>query len=453
MTGKRCAGVILASALAFALAACGSEGASGTSGPPAGGETKPDGAAAADSGKEPVTLRAAWWGNQSRAKIYNEIFDLYEKQNPHIKIVRETAEYGDYYTKLATQAAGGNAPDLMGMHMLNASGDYISKGVLEPLDPYIQNGMIDTKEWDAGILDSGKVDGVMYGLSKGVTFTTVVVNKSMLAKAGMALPDHTMTYAEYADFAAQLQAKLSKGVYASSDSIQWEHGIDTWARQKGKNLMTPDGKALGFGKEDLAEYYAFWNNLVKAGVATPASITAEYAGQPQENSTLVKGITATLITNLNQAKIYTNYFQDELDVIRWPLMEGGKYRGGENLQSSAWSVSQKSKHKEEAVKLLNWFVNDVEAGKLFKAELGIPGSLKVQEALKDSLHPLDVKGFALMNEISKDAPPSTIRPPGAPQVITVLRKFGDQVSFNRMSAEQAADAAFAEIAGILAAKK
>lgn len=402
--------------------------------------------------QEQVTLRVAWWGNESRAKIYNEILDLYEQLNPHVKILRETANYSDYYTKLAAQFAGSNPPDLLGMHMLNYGGEYVAKGVLEPLDPYIESGAIQTADWDSAILDSGRVDGTMYGISKGVTFTSIVVNKKMLAEAGVSLPDHTMNYEEYAQFVRELQSRLPKGVYASSDGIQWEHAIDTWVRQKGKNLMSPDGKQIGFTKDDLREFYQYWNNLIKDGIVTPASMTAEHKNQPQENQTLVKGLTATLITNLNQAKIYTNYMDDELDVIRWPIMADGVYKGGENLQSSAWSIAKSSKNKEEAVKLLNWFVNDIEAGKIFKAELGIPGNLKVQEALKDILHPLDVKGFQLQAEAANDAPPVMVRAPGSPQIIQAVFSFGEQIAFGRMSVDEAVEGAFAEFDRILNSK-
>jgi multiple sugar transport system substrate-binding protein len=446
---------LFVAALMLILTACGGGGSSkneSASSNKSSGATGNNSSQGSSSQQEQVTLRVAWWGNESRAKIYNEIFDLYEQLNPHVKIVRETANYNDYYTKLAAQFAGGNPPDLLGMHMLNYGGDYVARGVLEPLDPYIESGAIDTTDWDQAILDSGRVDGTMYGISKGVTFTSIVVNKRMLAEAGMTLPDHTMNYEEFAQFMSELQTKLPKGVYATTDGVQWEHAIDTWVRQKGKNLMSPDGSQIGFTKDDLREFYQYWYDLTQTGAVTPASITAEYKNQPQENSTLVKGITATLITNLNQAKIYTNYMDDELDVIRWPLMADGVYKGGENLQSSAWSIAKSSKNKEEAVKLLNWFVNDIEAGKIFKAELGIPGNLKVQEALKDILHPLDVKGFELQAEAAKDAPPVMVRAPGSPQLIQTVYSYGEQIAFGRMSVDEAVEGAFAEFERILQAR-
>lgn len=454
MKGKRKWIALLVTVLMLFLAACGGSGSknesasSGNSSNSSSNSQSSQGSSSQPK-QEPVTLRVAWWGNESRAKIYNEILDLYEQQNPHVTILRETANYVDYYTKLAAQFAGNNPPDLVGMHMLNYGGEYVAKGVLEPLDPYIESGAIQTGDWDQAILDSGRVDGTMYGISKGVTFTSIVVNKRMLAEAGVSLPDHTMNYEEFAQFLRDLQAKLPSGVYAAYDGIQWEHSIDTWVRQKGKNLMSPDGKQIGFTKEDLKEFYQYWDNLIKDGIVTPAAITAEYKDQPQENTTIVKGITATMITNLNQAKIYTNYMDDELDVIRFPLMANGVFKGGENLQSSAWSIAKSSKNKEEAIKLLNWFVNDVEAGKIFKAELGIPGNLKVQEALKDILHPLDVKGFELQAEAANDAPPVAVRAPGSPQLIQAIYSFGQQIAFGRMTVDEAVEGAFAEFERIV----
>ena len=44
--------------------------------------------------------------------MYNNLSDMYEELNPNVTIEREFAGWGPYWEKLATQVAGGNAPDM-----------------------------------------------------------------------------------------------------------------------------------------------------------------------------------------------------------------------------------------------------------------------------------------------------------------------------------------------------
>src|SRR5690606_34651327 len=63
-----------------------------------------------DKVQEPVELRIAWWGGDARHQMYNAILDNFEKEYPHITVLREFTDWGPYWEKLATQTAGGNAP-------------------------------------------------------------------------------------------------------------------------------------------------------------------------------------------------------------------------------------------------------------------------------------------------------------------------------------------------------
>src|SRR5687767_2942145 len=89
--------LFMSTILFFGLAACSSE------------ETK---SGESDS-EEKVELRVAWWGGQARHDKMNELFDLFEEKNPNITVSREFTVENQYAEKFTTQAAGGNAPDVM----------------------------------------------------------------------------------------------------------------------------------------------------------------------------------------------------------------------------------------------------------------------------------------------------------------------------------------------------
>ncbi|MCH1932529.1 extracellular solute-binding protein, partial [Shewanella sp. A25] len=62
--------------------------------------------------EEAVTLRVTWWGGDSRHPLTQEAIEAFEEKHPNIKVEGAFADWGGYWDKLATQTAGGNAPDI-----------------------------------------------------------------------------------------------------------------------------------------------------------------------------------------------------------------------------------------------------------------------------------------------------------------------------------------------------
>jgi len=454
MNGKKKFGFILLVILLLVLTACsggrGSSSSGGSSPSPA-ASASPSAAPSAESPSQQQTieLRISWWGNADRAKLYDEILDMYEKQNPHIKTVREWTSFNDYWPKLATQVAGGNAPDIFSLHVLLYGGEYGSKDILEPLQPYVDRGLIDLDGWDEAVINAGKLNGVFYALPKGVTASALIVNETMIKNAGLSLPEIT-TIGEFTKYLQELRAKLPKDVYPIIDGSFDDHYIESFVRTKGKSFLTSDGKSLGFDKADLAEFWTIWEDFRKQGLTVPAQITIENTGQPAENSLFVRERIAIDIKPSNHGKIYSRSLTDrDIAILRTPSADGAQYRSGENLQAPSWVINKNSPHKDEAAKLISWFVNSVEAQQIYALENGIPGSSKIREALKPNLHPMDIKAIDHMEAISPDVPPTDYRPQGAAEVFTLYKKYLEQLAFGRMSVQQAVDGFFQEAATVL----
>lgn len=429
------------------LAACSGGGGKSTD---QGAQASPSASSSGASAQpQQVELRVSWWGNADRAKLYNQIFDMYEKQHPNVKIVREWSSFGDYWPKLSTQIAGGNQPDIFGLHVLLYGGEYANKNVLEPLQPYVDKGLIDLSDWDQAVIDAGKLNGQLYALPKGITISALIANATAIKGLGLELPQPT-TMADLKNALTQIRQKLPKDQYPMTDASFDDHLVESFMRSKGKSFMTKDGKGLGFAKEDLVEFWGYFEEFRKQGLVVPAQLTAESAGQPAENSLFVKKRVVLDVKPSNWGKIYSRSMpNDELAIIRLPGADNYKFRSGENLQAPSFVISNKSKYKEEAAKLISWFVNDVEAQKIYNLENGIPGAKHVREALKPSLHPMDVQAIQHMEAVMKDVPPTDYRPEKASQVFTLYKKYLEQLAFGRMSLQQAVDGFFNEVQNTL----
>ena len=64
-----------------------------------------------------TTLALAWWGNPTRNKNTEAMIAAYTAANPNVKIEAQPGEFASYWDKLATQTAGGQAPDIIQMDM------------------------------------------------------------------------------------------------------------------------------------------------------------------------------------------------------------------------------------------------------------------------------------------------------------------------------------------------
>ncbi|GAB3979662.1 hypothetical protein GCM10027615_56550 [Plantactinospora veratri] len=68
-----------------------------------------------DSESGTATLRYSWWGNADRAELMKQAIALFESKNPGVKVTPSFQEYEAYWQKMATETAGGNAPDVLQM--------------------------------------------------------------------------------------------------------------------------------------------------------------------------------------------------------------------------------------------------------------------------------------------------------------------------------------------------
>jgi multiple sugar transport system substrate-binding protein len=116
-----------------------------------------------------------------------------------------------------------------------------------------------------------------------------------------------------------------------------------------------------------------------------------------------------------------------------------------------WSVSAQSKQQEAAVKLMNFFVADAEAGKLLGVERGVPASDMVRKVVTPTL---DELGQAMADYITLISDKVGALPPppphGAGEIATLLRRVNEQVGFGKLSPAEGAKQFVAESNAILA---
>ncbi|MGW7720821.1 ABC transporter substrate-binding protein, partial [Streptomyces chartreusis] len=233
-----------------------------------------------------VVLRYTWWGNPDRAERTEQALALFEKQHPDIQVQTSFSAYDAYKQKLATQAAGGDAPDVMQLDYRQID-QYASGGVL--LDLGEQKAVLRTGEIDAGLLATGRLDGTQYAVPQGRGTETIAYDVEGWKATGVPLPDQSWTWSEWADTMRALAERTGKP--GATDPGQSEDCFEVWLRGRGKSLYTKDGR-LGFTADELTRWWTFTDQLRREGVVSPAEQTTQLDGSV-ENTPLGRGESLT----------------------------------------------------------------------------------------------------------------------------------------------------------------
>ena len=93
----------------------------------------------------------------------------------------------DYMTKLLTQIAGGDYPDIIFLGNGNIE-PFVARGQLLPLDDFIARDNFDTADISQQNLKLYNVDGVQYGFPADAPNQQLFYNKTIFDEAGVEVP-------------------------------------------------------------------------------------------------------------------------------------------------------------------------------------------------------------------------------------------------------------------------
>jgi multiple sugar transport system substrate-binding protein len=412
------AGGLAAAATTMGLGACapGSQGGGSQAGGGEGGATE---------------LALAWWSNPTRTKNTEAMIAEYMKANPNVKIEGQPGDFSSYWDKLATQTAGGQAPDIIQMDM-NYISEYGTRGALLDL------GSVDTSKFIEGTVESGRINDKLVGINAGINTAVIMANPTVFEKAKMDLPDDkTWTWDQMIEIGAEAASKagvpFGVGQLLNSDTM---FGI--LVRQRGKNLFTPDG--LGFDVADAQAWYDLLLKGVKAKAFGTPEQMSEVVAKPLDESPVVVGSGAMQYQNSNQLLAVSEAAGQKIEMLRPPSLAGkATERKGWYKASMLWSASSKSKNPEAAVAWINWFANSPDAAGIDLAERGIPPNAEVLAAVQSKFSPEQQVVAKFIEDIKTEVGNTPIAPPpGGGTIAELLTRHGTDVLFGRTSSAEGA---------------
>ena len=404
--------------------------------------------------QDQTVVRISWWGSQNRHDRTIATIELYEELNPDIDIVYEFQGWGDHWTKLSTQAAGGELPDIM-QHDYARIEEWVANGLLLPLDGYMESGVIDTSHIAAGSLAGGMVDGQMYGINLGNNSEVFTLDTDAFAAAGIDLPALDWTWTQFEEIADQINETL--GIHGigvlTSDQLwksQYMGCCDQWA-------YAADGMSLGYEDDQpLIDYYNMLLRLQASGGMQSYEDSVARGDQGVEAQLVVSQEAAMAYHWSNQIVAVWNAAGAERNFVMYPIPrpEGGQSQNYIK-PSMFFSVTSQADNPDEAAAFIDWFVNSLEANEILAAERGVPVSSVVRDSMMPSLGPAQAEMFNYLGIIENDNSPIRPADPAAHADVVgsiFVPEFVEPVMYGMISPEEAAPYLREEANRILAAQ-
>ena len=418
------AGGLAATATAGGLTACAPRSGGGGGSNQGGGGNNQQGT---------TTLALAWWGNPTRNKNTQAEIDAYMKANPNVKIEPQPGEFASYWEKLATQTAGGTAPDIIQMDMAYIA-EYGNRGALLNLE---EHG-VDLSKFVEGTVESGRIQDKLVGANAGINSACLFANPKVFEKAGVELPDDTSwTWDDLMEVAAEVRSK-AKSTFGVASVFGSDAFFGAFLRQNGKELFTPE--APGFDASDAQAWFDLMVKFQKAdAIASPQQVSEESA-KPLDQSAVVVGTAAMQYYNSNQLQACNAAAGEKLRILRYPSLTGkATDRKAWYKASMLWSASARSKNPDAAAAWINWWVNSPEAAGIDLAERGIPANGEIQAAIQPKLSEDQKTVAKFIADIKPELGQTPIAPPpGGGTLGSVMFRYQTDVMFGKTSTADAA---------------
>lgn len=382
--------------------------------------------------EKPVTLRFAWWGAQERNDKTMEIIELYKTVAPHVTIEPEMSGWNDYFSKLATQAGGNSLPDIIQI-CDPYTAQYAGKGQLADLEPLMQ--YFDSSSVEDSVFEAGKIEGKLVNIPVGLNAYTLIYDTEAYEKAGAKLPSMDWTWEDFEDSARKIAAATGKfGASAFEPQLAFPQYLNSY----GLELYGKDGKSLGYTDDKLLKDYFDMNlRLQDDGIIPGPDLYAQRT--TWEESFYVAKEAPSMWQYVNALEAISDLVPDvKTDAGFPPCTEKGTAAASQLRSSMGFAIGNNSENKEEAMKFIDFFVNNVKVNEILQAERGIPISAKVREEMQPKLNEAQKSMFEYVDVVAANCQMQPVVPDAAAKVEALLKEVNEKVLYKMITSEEGA---------------
>ncbi|MDQ0338463.1 multiple sugar transport system substrate-binding protein [Caldalkalibacillus uzonensis] len=282
------------------------------------------------------------------------MIEAFEAKHPNIKIKYEMASFQDYFTRLQTQIAGGNAPDTFELNYENFV-SYAAKGALLELDELIAND----HEFDPGSLnqrayEAFQYNGKQYGMVESFSNVVLFYNKDLFDEAGVEYPQPDWTWADELEAAQQL-TNHEEGIWGTYAPVQFWEFYKTIA-QNGGAVFNEDKTEVTLHTPENVEALQWMIDKIHKYKVTPSD--ADMSGQ-SDGDLFKAGKIAMLRTGI---WMFDSFKDAPFD---WDIvLEPGNTQKAHHFFANGLAISKDSEHPEAAWEWIKFMSASQEAAQI-----------------------------------------------------------------------------------------
>ena len=248
---------------------------------------------AAPAAEEPVTIDFMnFSANEGGLLTLGLMKDLFEKENPNIKVNIETFGYDTYATQLQTRVGGGDAPDCFELG-LDAFPSYVDQKAILPLDDMMAASSTDLSVLTDKSLQAFSINGTKYGMPYSYSTVVLIYNKDLFDQAGVAYPTADWTWAD-ADAAALKIKALGDDYYGLIQPISTYEFFKV-VKQYNGGLLNDDNTAFTVNRPENVQAL---QRLVDNVQVTNICPSTEQRGSLDEWGVFKLGKTGMIVTGI-----------------------------------------------------------------------------------------------------------------------------------------------------------
>lgn len=333
--------------------------------------------------------------------IIDKAIKKFEKLHPEIKIHYYSGiPKDDYEEWLARKILKGDAPDVF-MILSEDFSHMVSLGFLENLDKEIQEDKsVEIRDYYETSLEAGKIDDRQYALPYETVPTLMFVNKTLLEKEGIPVPDADWSW----DDLYRICKKVTKDLDGDGRLDQFGTYNYGWLEALYSNdgkIFDPQGKKCYLTSERTEESVRFIQRINEL-----------YQGEKVTRETFDAGNVAFMPLSFAEYRTYKTYpykikkYSDfQWDCITLPV--GSMGDNISRVDSLLIGISSESRQKDMAWEFLKMLTNDREIQmELFRYSQGasvlkeVTNSKEAEEILKKDTEKSDkIIDHNLLNQV------------------------------------------------------
>lgn len=332
-----------------------------------------------------TTVQFASWGSESEISILKPILKDFEKENPDIKVDFMHIPQ-NYFQKIHLLFASNTAPDVIFMNNQYLP-IYANAGVLEDL-----TNDFDFSKFYPQTVKALSWESKIYAVPRDVSNLVIFYNKDIFDKYNVPYPNPNWTMQDFLIIAEKLTHRPNVfGISFEEEPLMFLPYLTNFGGGFEVEKINSENS------KQALEFYANLRNKYHVAPQKDESASATMAQMFLQEK---------LAMHLSGRWLVPKYRQEakfDWDIINFPV---GKSGSVVPLDASGWTISKSSKHKKEAIKLVEYLSSKTSLQKFTKSGLIVPARIDVanSKTFLDNQKPHNARIFLDVIKTSKPTP-------------------------------------------------